>query len=112
VLAATTVGAKGRPAFAKYLDKLDGKTVALTGFMQPTKDELAASSFLLLEYPVGCWFCEMPDPTGLIGVELTAGKTAESRRGLVKVTGTLVLNRDNPEGYLFALKDARIGGAD
>jgi hypothetical protein len=30
----------------------------------------------------------------------------------VKVTGTLVLNRDNPEGYLFALKDAYIGGAD
>jgi hypothetical protein len=112
VLAATTVSAKGRPTFAGYLDKLDGKTVALTGFMQPTKDELAASSFLLLEYPVGCWFCEMPDPTGLISVELKAGKTAESRRGLVKVTGTLVLNRDNPEGYLFALKDARLGGAD
>jgi hypothetical protein len=112
VLAATTVSPKGRPTFAKYLDKLDGKTVSLTGFMQPTKDELTASTFLLLEYPVGCWFCETPDPTGLVSVELKAGKTAELKRGLVKVTGTLVLNRDDPEGYLFALKDARVGEAD
>jgi hypothetical protein len=30
----------------------------------------------------------------------------------VKVTGTLVLNRTDPEAYLFTLKDARIGEAD
>src|SRR5262249_53690985 len=35
VLTATTVSAKGVPTFAKYLEKLDGKTVTLTGFMQP-----------------------------------------------------------------------------
>jgi hypothetical protein len=61
---------------------------------------------------VGCWFCEIPDPTGLMSVELKADTTTEYRRGLVKVTGTLVLNRDNPERYLFALKDARVGEAD
>ena len=80
VLAATVLNAKGRPTFAKYLEQLDGKTVTLTGFMQQTKDELTVSSFLLLEYPVGCWFCETPDPTGLLSVELKAGKTAESKR--------------------------------
>ncbi|MBP3958592.1 DUF3299 domain-containing protein [Gemmata sp. G18] len=112
LLAATSINAKGRPAFVKYLEQLDGKTVALTGFMQPVKDELAAREFLLLEYPVGCWFCEVPDPTGLLNVELKAGKSAEARKGLIKVTGTLVLNRADPEGYLFSLKDARIGEAD
>jgi hypothetical protein len=45
-------------------------------------------------------------------VELKAGKQIETRRGLVKVTGTLVLNRDNPESYLFSLKDARVGEVD
>ena len=112
VLTATVFGPKGKPTFAKYLERLDGQTVALTGFMQQSKEEATVSAFLLLEYPVGCWFCETPDPTGLISVELRAGKATESRKGLVKVTGTLVLNRDNPEGYLFALKDARIGEAD
>jgi hypothetical protein len=112
VLAATTMSARGHPTFAKYLDRLDGKKVSLTGFMQPTKEELAVSAFLLLEYPVGCWFCESPDPTGLISVEMKAGRTAEMKRGLVKVTGTLVLNRDNPEGYLFSLRDSQVGGAE
>ena len=112
VLAATSVSATGTPTFAKYLSQLDGKTVTLTGFMQPTKDGLAVASFLLLEYPVGCWFCETPDPTGLLSVELKAGKTSEVRKGLVKVTGTLVLNRTDPESYLFSLTDARVGGAD
>ncbi len=112
ILAATVFDAKGRPTFAGYLEKLDGKTVALTGFMQSTKEELTVSSFLLLEYPVGCWFCETPDPTGLLNVELKPGKQMETRRGLVKVTGTLELNRTNPESYLFRLKDARVGEAD
>jgi hypothetical protein len=112
VLAATVFDAKGRPTFAKHLEKLDGKTVSLTGFMQSTKEELTVSSFLLLEYPVGCWFCETPDPTGLVSVELKPGKQVETRRGLVKVTGTLELNRTNPESYLFTLKDARVGQAD
>lgn len=112
VLAATSIDAKGKAQFVKYLDQLDGKTVTLTGFMQPVKDELAASAFLLLEYPVGCWFCEVPDPMRLLDVQLKAGTTAEARKGLIKVTGTLVLNRTDPEGYLFSLKDARIGQAD
>jgi hypothetical protein len=112
VLAATTIDAKGRPMFMKYLEQLDGKTVTLTGFMQPVRNELSVTGFLMLEYPVGCWFCETPEATGLINVELKEGKTAELRKGLVKVTGTLSLNRTDPETYLFNVKEARIGEAD
>ena len=112
VLAATGFDSQARPTFTKYLDRLDGKTVTLTGFMQSTQDGLLVRAFFLLEYPVGCWFCEVPDPTGLVNVELCAGTTAELRRGLVKVTGVLELNRNNPESYLFSLRDARIGEVD
>jgi hypothetical protein len=112
VLAATVFDTKGRPTFTKYLNQLDGKTVTLTGFMQSTQDGLLVASFFLLEYPIGCWFCEVPDPTGLIYVELPEGKTTELRRGLVKVTGVLELNRDNPESYLFSLREARVGEVD
>jgi len=112
VLAATDTDAKGRPKFLKYLEQLDGKTVTLNGFMQPLRDELAVTSFMLLEYPVGCWFCETPEPTGLVSVELKAGKASDFKKSLVKVTGTLKLNRDDPEAYLFSLTDARIGDAD
>lgn len=111
VLSASVIDAKGRPTFAKYLDKLDGKTVSLTGFMQLSKDDTFTGTFILLEYPVGCWFCETPDPTGLLFVQLKPNG-GDFRRGLVKVTGTLTLNRDNPESYLYSLQDARIGDAD
>jgi hypothetical protein len=112
VLTATTTDAKGRPVFLKYLEQLDGKTVTVNGFMQPLRDELAVTSFMLLEYPVGCWFCETPEPSGLVSVELKAGKASEFKKGLVKVTGTLTLNRTDPEAYLFTLTDARVGEAD
>jgi hypothetical protein len=112
VLSATTTDLKGRPAFLKYLEQLDGKTVTLTGFMQPVRDELAVTGFLLLEYPVGCWFCESPEATGLVSVELARGKSVDFKKGLVKVTGILALNRTDPESFLFRLSDARVGEAD
>jgi hypothetical protein len=112
VLAATTMDAKATPRFLKHLDQLDGKTVTLTGFMQPVRDELAVTGFLLLEYPVGCWFCETPDATGMVNVELARGRTTQFKKGLVKVTGTLSLNRDNPETYLFSVSEARVGEVD
>jgi hypothetical protein len=112
VLTATTTDAKGRPQFLKYLEQLDGKTVTINGFMQPLRDELAVTGFLLLEYPVGCWFCETPEPTGMLSVELKPGNSSDFKRGLVKVTGTLTLNRKDPEAYLFTLTDARIGETD
>ncbi|MDB5313193.1 MAG: hypothetical protein JWO38_7395 [Gemmataceae bacterium] len=109
VIAETTIDARARPTFPKHLDQLDGKTVVLTGFVQPVGDAKEFGGFLLLEYPVGCWFCETPEPTGLVSVELAAGKRTAARRELVKVTGVLVLNRDNPEDFLFRVKDAKLG---
>ena len=61
----------------KYLKELDGKQVALTGFMQPLGEELEVGAFMLIEYPVGCWYCEMPEMTGIVLVELPAGKTTD-----------------------------------
>lgn len=112
VMAATTLDAKGRPTFLKYLEQLDGKTVTLIGFMQPVREELSVTTFLMLEYPVGCWFCETPEATSLVNVEMMGDKTVELRKGLVKVTGTLSLNRTDPETYLFNITNARLGEAD
>lgn len=101
--------AEAKPMFPEHLSKLDGKTVAIVGFIQPLGDAKEFRGFLLLEYPIGCWFCETPEPTGLVSVELAAGMKATARRGPVKVTGVLELNRDNPEDFLFRLKDAKLG---
>ena len=77
--------------------------------MQPTGNGREFGGFLLLEYPVGCWFCEAPGPTALVSIDLGPGNTITLKRGLVRVTGTLALNRDNPEDFVFRVRDARVG---
>lgn len=107
VLSATTYE-KGKPAFPKYLARLDGTPVIVLGYTQPQGKESRADGFLLLEYPVGCWFCETPEPTGLVNVELKPGVKFAPLRGLVQVTGTLRLNRDDPENYPYRVTDAQL----
>jgi tetratricopeptide (TPR) repeat protein len=101
-----------RPAFAEYLRQLEGKQVALTGFMVPLRDDVDATAFMFIENPVGCWYCEMPETTGIVYVEMPAGQAAPWRRGLLRVVGRLTLNRADPEDFLYAIRDARIGPVD
>jgi hypothetical protein len=113
VLEETAVARPFKPRFAKYLDDLEGKRIALTGFMQPLGAEISeAAAFLLVEFPIGCWFCEAPETAGIIYVALPQGKSATIKKGLVKVEGVLRLNRNDPEQYLYSIKDARVGEPD
>jgi tetratricopeptide (TPR) repeat protein len=101
-----------RPVFTDYLRQLDGKQVSVTGFMYPLRDEAETGAFMFIENPVGCWYCEMPETTGIVYVEMPAGQTAPLRRGLVRVVGRLTLNGNDPEDFLYAIRDARIGPVD
>jgi hypothetical protein len=112
VLAATNLDKESRPTFAKYLRELDGKQVTLTGFMQPLGDNLECTAFLLIEYPIGCWFCEMPELTGMIYVELPPGQTRSFTRDLIRVTGRLALNATDPDEFLYSLRQAKAAEVD
>jgi hypothetical protein len=113
VLAQTTIARPlFKPTFPQYLHELDRKQVSLAGFMQPVRAEAELSSFLLIENPVGCWYCEMPDITGIVLVQLPAGKTATYTRSLIKVIGTLKLNAVDPENFLYTLEGAKVSEAD
>jgi tetratricopeptide (TPR) repeat protein len=112
VLNATTIDRQVRPSFHKHLQQLDGKKVVLTGFLQPIGDAVQSDAFLLIEYPIGCWFCEVPEPTGIVFIELPAGKVATLTRNMVKVTGRLVLNATDPESFLHTVRDAVISEPD
>lgn len=103
---------KFSPRFSKYLQELDGKEIVLTGFMQPLRDANEMASFLFLESPVGCWYCEMPESTGIIHVEMPEGKAAGYQRNVVRVAGRLALNHSDPEDFLYTLRDARVSGVD
>jgi hypothetical protein len=110
VLADTTLDRPFRVTFADHLRKLDGKRVFLTGYLQPTGDGLEQPTVLLIEYPVGCWFCEVPEPTGIVLVESPAG--ARMTRELVRVEGVLRLNSTDPEEFLVTVREAKVGPPD
>ncbi len=108
VVTETVVDRKYHPSFPTYLKELDGKQIQLTGYMQPLSDDQQDNtSFLLIEYPVGCWYCEMPEVTGIVLVELEPGKSREYTRGKLRITGRLVLNAKDPEDFLYTIKDAK-----
>jgi hypothetical protein len=112
VLAATSVDRTFKPTFPKYLKELDGKQISLAGFMQPLREDSDLSSFMFIEYPVGCWYCEVPEITSIVLVELKPGETAAFTRGLVKVTGKLTLNATDPENFLYTITKAKVTAAD
>jgi hypothetical protein len=112
VIAETTVDRHLKPTFHKYLDQLDGKQVAMTGFMYTGANETELGSFMFVEFPIGCWFCETPEITSIVFVQMPTGKTTPLKRGLVKVQGKLKLNRTDPEAYLYAIEDAAVGEVD
>ncbi len=112
VLGATTLDADFKPTFVKYLKELDGKQIALAGFIQPLREDSDLTSFMLIEYPVGCWYCETPEITGIVLVELTPGEKTSFTRNLVKIIGKLKLNATDPETFLFSIGKAKVAPAD
>jgi hypothetical protein len=108
VVTKTVVDRRYRPTFPKYLKDLDGKQVRLRGFIQPLGDEQEFTAFMLVEYPIGCWYCEMPEVTGIVLAEMPEGKTAKYVGGLVEITGKLSLNADDPENFLYTLLGAKV----
>jgi hypothetical protein len=112
VVTETILDREYRPTFGKYLQELDGKRVELTGYMQPLGDDLEVAAFLLIEYPVGCWYCEMPGIANIVLVEQPPAKTHHLTRGAVRVTGRLSLNRSDPENFLYTVRDAKVIDAE
>jgi hypothetical protein len=108
LLADTTLDRRSRPSFARYLRELDGKQVVLSGYMQPVGDDPDLGAFLLVEHPIGCWYCEMPEIVNIILVELPAGRTTRPTRNQVRITGKLKLNASDPENFLYLVGDATV----
>lgn len=108
-LGSTVYEGKFPPKFSDYVKKLDGKTVALTGFLQPLNED--ASAYLFIESPVGCWYCDMPDLTGMVLLD-APGDSIPFQRGVQRIVGRLSLNDDDPESFLFVLRDAKLSPLD
>src|SRR5439155_15732317 len=112
VVTQTTVDRQFKPTFPTYLRELEGKRVRLTGYMQPIGDDPEQSVFLLIENPVGCWYCEMPELAAMVLVELPPGKGRTFNREAIRVTGRLKLNAKDPEDFLYKITGAAVDSAE
>ncbi len=108
VVTETTLDRQYHPTFPRYLKDLDGKKVTLDGYLQPLGDDAELNAFLLVEYPIGCWYCEQPETTAIILVELPEGKTFPYTRNPIHVRGKLVLNASDPENFLYTIRGAEV----
>lgn len=112
LLGTTTFDRNSTPEFVKNLSLVNGRPATLVGFMSPLDEVGQLRTFMLLEYPVGCFYCLVPDPAGIVLVDLKAGKSEPLRYEPIKVSGTLRLNADDPEDFLYILEDAEVLSLD
>lgn len=106
----TTVDRHARPTFGQHMRQLDDKRVTLAGYMQPLGEEGGdAVAFLLVEHPVGCWYCEVPELAHIVLIEMPDGGACRLRRGRVRIAGKLSLNAKDPENFLYTIRDAKVG---
>lgn len=95
------------PAFPARVAGLEGKTVALCGFMIPLAEGAAHSRFILAANPVGCVACENPGPATMLHVHVRS-PVRETREPVV-VTGTLRIKPN--EGLFYRLERAELRDA-
>lgn len=112
ILAGTHLPKNFSPQFPAHLHAVDGKTITLTGFMSPLDEIGTMNSFLLLEFPLGCFYCLTPPPTGIVVVELAEQRRVPLHYERVQIAGLLRLNRDDPEDFLYILTQAELSLAE
>lgn len=100
-------GARGYQ-FPEALKGLHGKRVRMVGYGQFLGDEPGEAPFLLVEQPFGCWWCERPDLSGQVLVDLAEGEVLVPTRRQLTLEGVLELNATDPERHPIQIRDAKV----
>ena len=82
---------------------MNGRRVAISGFMVPLEAKGKFSHFLLSRRPPTCAFCPPGEPNEI--VEVFSAQPVSWQENLVTVSGALVLTNDGKKGIFFQLKD-------
>jgi len=112
------------PDYPEELLALDGKTVEFLGFMTPYDSIDEFKRFMMVNFPTGCNFCEIPRLQEIVFVQVDLSKKPPPFiDGITKVRGTLTVKKPGRvfeiEGWLpeekhdvfkefiFVISDAR-----
>ena len=99
------------PVFSEKIQALKGKTVEVAGFIIPFEEVLKPEYLILSALPVSaCFFCGAGGLETVMEVSLKPGHKVKYTTRKIKIRGTLVLNKDNPDRLMYQLKDATYVG--
>ena len=102
----TPEGPRWLPNFPPEVERLDGTSVRVAGYMIPLGYEEEQTHFLVSAYPGdGCFFHLPGGPNAVVEVRAERGVTFTYDR--IAVQGDLELLRDDPYGLLYRMADAR-----
>ena len=94
------------PTFGESVKQLEGKSVSIKGYLVPI--DLDGKIYALSAYPYSsCFFCGAAGPESVMTL-LFAGNPPRKYKidDVETFKGTLHLNRDNPEEFIYVLKQA------
>ncbi len=89
-------GLKGMP---KKLNKLDGKTVMMTGFMLPIDEVENIKEFLLVQSLWSCCFGQPPDINGTVRVVMQGKKRIDYKFDPIRVIGKFKIKPTIEDGF-------------
>ena len=94
------------PTFGKDVKALEGKTVKIKGYLIPI--DLDGKVYALSAYPFSsCFFCGAAGPESVMTLLFKVEKSRKYKTDEVGVfTGTLRLNPDDPEEFIYVLDGA------
>ena len=95
------------PKFDANVQKMDGKTIVLEGFIIPFDGLFEPDKIIVSALPIAsCFFCGGSGPDTVAEVYLS--KSVKYTAKAVRVTGKLHLNNDDYNQLMYVLKDAKM----
>lgn len=93
------------PVFPKEIKELDGKEVAIIGFVIPFDEEEQLLSLSANPY-AACFFCGQASPASVMSMYLKNKRKRYKVDDFKRFRGTLHLNHDDPNEFYYILRNA------
>jgi hypothetical protein len=98
-----------KPSVSSSVEKLDGTTIVVEGYIIPLTGQTSQSHFMLSKFPQAtCFFCGKAGPETAMQVFMKDSKKVKVSERKIKVTGTLHVHPKDANSLLYSLENAVI----
>ena len=94
---------KQRTPIPDKIQKLDGQTVEMVGYMMPLSEVKNVTQFVLVPFLWGCCYGRPPAVNHIMIVNMPKGQTVNFFDDKVRVRGTFHAGETRQDGYLISL---------